>query len=98
MEDRIYSVGCWASGRFPAPTPSVLVACQQRMNFKTILLSGVTSVSMLVSLACVSAHAQTAPVADHHAHLQSPVAAHLLNEGANRDSHRMDDNEEEKPS
>ena len=54
--------------------------------------------SMLISLAGVSAHAQTVPLADHHAHLQSPAGARLLNEGASHDSHGPAAAEEEKPS
>jgi len=53
---------------------------------------------MLVPFAGVSAHAQTAPVADHHAHLQSPAAARLLNAGTSRDSRQPAGTEEEKPS
>lgn len=45
------------------------------------------SVPVLILLICVSGHAQTVPPADHHAHLQSPVAARLLNEGASRKLH-----------
>jgi predicted TIM-barrel fold metal-dependent hydrolase len=62
-----------------------------------MLLTVLTVASIMVSLAGVSACAQTAPIADHHAHLQSPAAAHLLNEGASGESHRLADKEEEKP-
>jgi predicted TIM-barrel fold metal-dependent hydrolase len=68
------------------------------MNFRGIFRSVMTSASMAGSLAGVSAHAQTAPAADHHAHLQSPAAAHLLNESASRESRRLAGAEEEKPS
>jgi predicted TIM-barrel fold metal-dependent hydrolase len=68
------------------------------MNFKRIILSAVASASMLFSLAGVSVHAQTAPQADHHAHLQSPAAARLLNEGAGQKSQRLAGADEEKPS
>lgn len=54
--------------------------------------------SMLISFVGVSAHAQTAALADHHAHLQSPAAVRLLNEGESRVSHGRAGAEEEKPS
>lgn len=41
--------------------------------------------------------AQTIPVADHHAHLQSPTAAHLLNEGTIVQPGEPRNNEEESP-
>ncbi len=53
---------------------------------------------MLVSLAGVPAHAQRAPNADHHAHLLSPAAARLLNEGASRGSQRLAGRQKEEPS
>ena len=68
------------------------------MNFRRIFLSVATSASMLVCLAGVSAHAQTAPKADHHAHLMSPAAARLLNEGAGRGSRRLAGRQKEEPS
>jgi uncharacterized protein len=68
------------------------------MYFRRIFLSAVASASILISLAGVSGHAQTVPLADHHAHLQSPTAARLLNEGASHASHGRAGAEEEKPS
>lgn len=52
---------------------------------------------MLVSLVGMYADAQTAPIADHHAHLLSPAAARLLNEGASGESSRLAGKEKEKP-
>lgn len=68
------------------------------MSFRWIFLSAATSALMLASLAGVSAHAQTAPKADHHAHLLSPAAADLLNKGAIREPHGPAPTEDEKPS
>ncbi len=65
------------------------------MNFSKVFVAAIASVSTLVSLAACSAYAQTIPIADHHAHLQSPTAARLLNEGA---LHRPAGADEEKPS
>jgi predicted TIM-barrel fold metal-dependent hydrolase len=68
------------------------------MNIRRMFISVVVSTRVLVSLAGVSTCAQTAPLADHHAHLQSPAAARLLNEGASRESHALAGVEKERPS
>ena len=62
------------------------------------LVSAVASTSIFIFLAGVSAPKQKLPLADHHAHLQSPAAARLLNQGARRDSRARASAEEEKPS
>jgi uncharacterized protein len=74
--------------------PSALVGCLLPMNFFSI----VTSASILLSLVGVSAHSQMPPIADHHAHLQSPAAARLLNQGAGPESRTLAGKEDEKPS
>ena len=68
------------------------------MNAKAIFLSAVPMALLLISLAGTPAHVQTVPLADHHAHLQSPAAAKLLNEGASPESHALAGAEEEKPA
>lgn len=45
-------------------------------------LAKLSSFAFLSFWLAVGIHGQTAPAADHHAHLQSPDAAQLLNEGA----------------
>ena len=52
------------------------------------------SASALSALAGVSVAAQTAPLADHHAHLRSAAAAQLLNEGRREPRKRVDKEEE----
>jgi predicted TIM-barrel fold metal-dependent hydrolase len=54
--------------------------------------------SILVIVAGVSALAQTDFAADHHAHLQSPTAVRLLNDGASLESQSLVGREEEKSS
>jgi predicted TIM-barrel fold metal-dependent hydrolase len=68
------------------------------MNFKAISLSVVATASILIFLVGVSGQTQTVPLADHHAHLQSPSAARLLNQGASHGSQGPAGPEEEKPS
>lgn len=68
------------------------------MTLRSNLLIVLTIASILTSLTSVSVYAQNPPIADHHAHLQSPAATRLLNEGARRKADGLADEEEEKPS
>ena len=61
---------------------AVPVPCLQLMALSGISLRFLFSAFILLALPGSSITAQTFPVADHHAHLQSPTAARLLNEGA----------------
>ena len=52
-----------------------------RVYCRVIALRGILAASLFFCLAAIPAGAQTIPTADHHAHLQSPKAAELLNQG-----------------
>lgn len=77
-----------------ATTP---VASLKRMNLRRTFLVVPTVASMLIPFAGTPAHAQTSPIADHHAHLMSPATARLLNEGEIRTSDKPADDEAEIP-
>lgn len=68
------------------------------MNVGNIFRTALLLALLLISLAGIPANAQTLPLADHHAHLQSPAAAKLLNQGASPESRALADAEEEKPA
>ena len=52
-----------------------------RVYCRVIALCGIVAAFLFFWLAAIPAGAQTIPAADHHAHLQSPKAAELLNQG-----------------
>ena len=61
---------------------AILVCCLPTMVLLGNLLRFLFFAFILFALPGSSISAQTVPIADHHAHLQSPTAARLLNEGA----------------
>ena len=75
-----------------------LVPCVQPMTHSGISLRLLFSAFVLLALPGTSVTAQAVAVADHHAHLQSPTAARLLNEGAILQPGAPPNEEEEKPN
>lgn len=67
------------------------------MQVRRILIALVALAWMLAVPGGDLAAAQTGPIADHHAHLMSPTAARLLNEGAIGEPKNGANNEQEKP-